>query len=564
MEKLAPQVEKWINFKALPEPWEVPQRFTFPFYYEPHPLALKACEELQEYLLNQREWEHDFGQPNSQELGALGKMFGVLVVQDADQQLGYLAAFSGKLADSYQHSHFVPPVYDLYQNAGFYQKGELEVNALNDQVKAIEKDPAYATATTENVLVQQQYSEALNDFKKAMKQAKAARRSRRQAARYELSNSAMAALEQELSQESISWRFRERDLKKEWQEKLRLAQEAVDGFEQRLHQLKEERRQMSNGLQQRIFEQYKFYNQAGETASLQSIFAKTVLETPPAGAGECAAPKLLQYAFIHGLQPVCMAEFWWGQSPKKVVRKHGNFYPACRGKCEPILTHMLAGMELEPNPLLENPAEHTLLEYVYEDDHILLVNKPPKFLSVPGKHINDCVWLRVKWKLPQATGPLIVHRLDMATSGLLLVAKTKEAHKFLQAQFVDRSVKKRYEALLDGVLAEDSGSVQLPLRQDFLERPRQMVDFDHGKPAHTTWEVIERSERHTRVFLYPQTGRTHQLRVHAAHALGLNSPIVGDHLYGQRAERLHLHAGYLEFVHPYTQEVMSFSIPAGF
>ncbi|MEM7575722.1 MAG: RluA family pseudouridine synthase, partial [Bacteroidota bacterium] len=390
------------------------------------------------------------------------------------------------------------------------------------------------------------------------------RRQRRQAAQAALTAEQFSQLEEELSQESIAWRFRERDLKRDWQARLQEALETRNTFEDQLLQLKEERRQQSNALQQRIFEQYQFFNKERETASLRSIFARTVLETPPAGAGECAAPKLLQYAFQHGLKAICMAEFWWGQSPKKVIRKHGNFYPACRGKCEPILSHMLAGMELESNPLLENPAEHQLLEYVYEDEHILIVNKPPKFLSVPGKLINDCVWLRVKWKLPEATGPLIVHRLDMATSGLLLVAKTKQAHQFLQAQFIERKVKKRYVALLDGLLEANSGTVQLPLRQDFLERPRQMVDFDHGKPAQTKWEVIERKNGHTRVHFHPITGRTHQLRVHAAHALGLNAPIVGDHLYGKRAERLHLHAGYLEFLHPASEQLVQFEVEPDF
>ncbi len=225
---------------------------------------------------------------------------------------------------------------------------------------------------------------------------------------------------------------------------------------------------------------------------------------------------------------------------------------------------MLSGMKLEPNPLLKNPVEHQLLEYIYEDEQILLVNKPSGLLSVPGREIQDCVWLRVKWKLPDATGPLIVHRLDMPTSGLLLVAKTKEAHKFLQAQFIDRSVKKRYEAVLEGVLKKDAGQIELPLSLDYLERPRQMVDFDHGKHAHTDWEIIERTAAQTRVYFYPRTGRTHQLRVHAAHKSGLNAPIVGDHLYGKQADRLHLHAAYIEFIHPESKQKVSFEAPADF
>ena len=239
--------------------------------------------------------------------------------------------------------------------------------------------------------------------------------------------------------------------------------------------LKERRKNRSNALQQQLFAQYQFLNQAGETRSLEDIFKHTAIKKPPAGAGECAAPKLLQYAFANNFQPVAMAEFWWGQSPKSEVRKHGNFYPACRGKCEPILGHMLAGMTLDDNPMLSNRNQVTDIPVVYEDEHLLLINKPAEFLSVPGRHVKDSIQLRMKQKYPEATGPMVAHRLDMSTSGLMIIAKSMEVYKFLQRHFMKRTVSKRYEALLDGIVAEDEGTIDLPLRLDIDDRPRQMV-----------------------------------------------------------------------------------------
>jgi len=251
-----------------------------------------------------------------------------------------------------------------------------------------------------------------------------------------------------------------------------------------------------------------------------------------------------------------MAEFWWGASPKSDVRKHGQFYPACRGKCEPILGHMLKGLEVDPNPMLDNPAEGKELEILFEDEFMMAVNKPAEFLSVPGKIIKDSVYSRIRVRNPEATGPLIVHRLDMSTSGILLVAKSKEVHKQLQHQFENRTIKKRYVALLDGTLTVNSGEIDLPLRVDLDDRPRQLVCYEHGKPSKTYWELIETKNGQSKVYFYPLTGRTHQLRVHAAHQLGLNTPIVGDDLYGTIKDRLHLHAERIEFVHPQTKENM--------
>ena len=297
---------------------------------------------------------------------------------------------------------------------------------------------------------------------------------------------------------------------------------------------------------------------------LNDIFKDTPNHIPPAGSGECAAPKLLQYAFAHGLKPLALAEFWWGIAPKSEIRQHKKFYASCQSKCQPILGHMLDGIEMDENPLLINPAEGKDIEIVYEDEFMLVINKPADFLSVPGKNIQDSVYTRIQQRYPNATGGLIVHRLDMATSGLMILGLTKKAHKRLQKQFINRTIEKRYTALIDGVLAQDEGMITLPLRGDLYDRPRQLVCFEHGKPTETTYQVIERVKDKTKVYLYPKTGRTHQLRVHCAHKLGLNMPIVGDDLYGKKADRLHLHAGYLSLTHPMTKEPMEFDIEAEF
>ncbi|MEZ4800064.1 MAG: RluA family pseudouridine synthase [Flavobacteriales bacterium] len=346
--------------------------------------------------------------------------------------------------------------------------------------------------------------------------------------------------------------------------KIEQLESVVSHFQNEIEILKEERKTRSANLQNEIFDQYFFYNKALEKKSLGDIFKFTPEGRPTAGAGECAAPKLLQHAFIHGLEPIAMAEFWWGQSPKSEIRIHGHYYPACKGKCEPILGHMLVGMNVEPNPMLNNPAEGKELEIVWEDDVMVVVNKPAEFLSVPGKNINDSVLERLKTLYPNATGPLLVHRLDMSTSGILIAGKTEAVYKHLQRQFIKRSVKKRYVALLEGIVEGEEGMIDLPMRVDLGDRPRQMVCYEYGKPARTKWKVIERKEGKTKVQFYPITGRTHQLRVHAAHPLGLNTPIVGDDLYGKRSNRLHLHAEWIEFYHPISNKIMSIRVPSDF
>ena len=536
----------FIAFKQTISGIKVPDKFTFPFYYEPHELSKIASQELQNYIETQSDWEHNFGLEEGQEGLIIGKMFGVLVVQNQVGTIGYLAAFSGKLADSNEHRHFVPPVFDMLQQDGFFKQEEKILNEYNRKIDALEKEPTFISfqekLTTTLFLAEKDKTEK----KELSKQNKRLRDELRVNAENELDFESYKTLQKKLSKESQLESIQLKQMNHYWNEEIVKAQQKVDDFQSKINQLKEERKTKSAALQQKLFEQYSFLNQYRDSKSLGAIFE----DNPPASAGECAAPKLLHYAFANQLKPIALAEFWWGQSPKSEIRKHGHFYPACTGKCKPILTHMLEGMELDDNPLLQNPAENKELIFLYDDDYLSVVHKPAEFLSVPGKSIQDSVYSRYKEKFPEANGPLIVHRLDMSTSGILVLAKSTEIYLQLQVQFMKRTVQKRYVALLSGIIEQNRGEINLPLRVDLDNRPNQLVCYQYGKPAKTQWKVIERREQTTLVHFFPITGRTHQLRVHAAHPEGLNTPIVGDDLYGTKADRLYLHAELIRFRHP--------------
>lgn len=520
----------------------LPERFTYPFCYTPHPLCVLAAKEVQSYLIEQQVWEEELAQ---------GKMFGVLVVQTKEGEIGYLAAFSGILAGRNIHPFFVPPVYDLLQPHGFFKIEEEQISQINTQIRQLEEEETYQNLIDQLSALKQAAKEALDEAKQPMKAAKKHREERRQTT--VLSPEEETALIRESQFQKAEYKRMEHS----WKEKLSSLQKSIAAHDDKIQQLKNERKTRSATLQQQLFEQFKMLNYLGEVKTLCDIFEQTVQKTPPAGAGECAAPKLLQEAYLHDWKPIAMAEFWWGASPKTEIRRHGLYYPACKGKCEPILSHMLQGLEIEENPMLKNRQSTSLeLDIVYEDQWLVVINKPSGMLSVPGKEDTVSVYSLMHKKYPEAEGPMIVHRLDMATSGLLIIAKTKHVHQHLQAQFKNRTVKKRYIALLDGIVPQDKGTIELPICLNPLDRPRQMVHAEYGKSAITDYQVLERKDKRTRIAFYPRTGRTHQLRVHTAHLLGLNCPIVGDELYGKKADRLYLHAEALEFIHPHTGEIL--------
>ena len=326
-------------------------------------------------------------------------------------------------------------------------------------------------------------------------------------------------------------------------------------------------KKMSQELQTWLFHQYKLVNGRGEVKDLVEVWQayhssariRSRYPLPPGGTGDCCAPKLLQYAYLHHLKPVCMAEFWWGDSPKSLIRHHGHFYPACRGKCKPVLAWMLQGLDVDSHPETANAVrqEPTV---VYEDEVLAVLFKPAGMLSVPGKTDDYSVatWAQAQW--PDA---LLVHRLDMLTSGIILAAKTMEAYQHLQIQFTGRTVKKKYLAIVSGTPAKEHGIIDLPLASDPMNRPFQVVDHEKGKRAITEYRVLQAGQN-SLLALYPHTGRTHQLRMHCAHPEGLGCPIVGDELYGEKADRLYLQAQAITFVHPTTEKRMHFELPYPF
>jgi tRNA pseudouridine32 synthase/23S rRNA pseudouridine746 synthase len=539
----------------------LPEKFTFPFYYQPHKLSEIAAASLQDYLATQTNFDHNFGLDATQKGLVIGKMFGVLVCQNEKGELGYLWAFSGKLANENHHQYFVPTVFDMLTEDSFFRKEEEVLNAFNRTLENLENDVNYLQTLASFNQAKIQAETELQQQKTRIKEQKVLRDEKRNRLETTLSKEELELLNLELSEASKQESILLKKMTKYWKLTLQSLEEKVAVFTNEIHRLKEDRKAKSSQLQQKLFSEYSFYNQYQEKKSLAEIFNNN----PPAGAGECAAPKLLHYAFQNDLKPICMAEFWWGQSPNSEVRQHKQFYPSCKSKCEPILMgHMLKGLEMEENPFIMNHAAGKDIEIVYEDEVMLAINKPTEFLSVPGKTISDSVYARIKEKYPEATGPLIVHRLDMSTSGIMLIAKNEATAIQLQSQFINRTIKKRYVALLDGLLEKSHGYIDLPLRVDLEDRPRQLVCYEHGKSAQTKWKTIEVKNGKTKVHFYPITGRTHQLRVHASHSLGLHTPITGDDLYGTKADRLHLHAEYIQFEHPISKEIMEILVEAEF
>ena len=593
-----------------------PRQFTYPFCYDVDPLAEAASLELQRYIAD--------ADLMSTEKGC-GKMFGVLVVEYEDEagalQRGFLAAYSGLLGGRNDWPYFVPPVFDAQQPDGHFKRTEREISAINREIAAIEHDPEYLQSVEQHEQTKKRLQAEVDAFKAEVDAAKVRRDARRKSG-------------EPLSEEEQAEMIRESQFMKAELRRRRKAMEQAESTLNTQHStflksLQRKRKQMSDELQRWLFSAYRMLNAKGEERDLIDIFREYTHAMPPAGAGDCCAPKLLQYAYLHHLRPVCMAEFWWGESPTSEIRHHLHYYPACRSKCLPILTHMLKGLDVAPNPLAQK--RHTAEPRVlYADEYIMVVDKPAGMLSVPGKaesvrsEFSDSANISVeeyfanlqlptnsqlpteqftigeadnsKLKTQNSKFLKAAHRLDMDTSGLLVLARTEQAYVELQRQFASRETVKRYEAVLSGVPTQNSKlktqnsstqpsgcleAISLPLIADINDRPRQRVDMEHGKPALTLYNIVEVravdantavayttkkvDKGRTLVHLYPKTGRTHQLRVHCAHPLGLACPILGDPLYGtERADRMYLHAAELTFRHPVTGETMHFLSPSGF
>ncbi len=518
-------------FHPLQTVGQLPDLFNNPFYYEPHPICRQAMDQL-------AAWLHGDNSPfaaspatdSFREEANRGKMFGVLVVRrEADDALGYLAGYSGQLGGRSDWPHFVPAVFDYLQPDGHFKRHEAEIVGLNREIARMEnereKDSETDTDTNDEdprpVCTKGRKENETNDEYTKRRQFENA--------------------------ELHRWKLRHK-LKAEQQQTKR--KEADD----RILSLKRLRRQKSDNLQRWLFARFVMTNGQGKRCDLLHIFDTL----PPSGSGECCEPKLLQYAYTHAMRPVSMAMMWWGESPKCEVRHQGQYYPACNKRCKPILNWMLQGIDVMPNPL-EQPTHHELA-VLYEDDAVCVVVKPAGMLSVPGKSARESVEQVMRKRYPQAACPLIVHRLDMATSGLMVITKTIDAYTCLQAQFARHEVRKRYVALLSRNVEQPTGTISLPLRPDLDDRPRQVIDAVNGRKAVSVYEKTGQR----RVNLYPLTGRTHQLRIHCAHREGLNNPIVGDELYGMKADRLYLHAEQITFRHPTTGKMVTFTAKAPF
>lgn len=521
-----------------------PERFTYPFCYTPHPLCLAAAQQLRTYLEGQDRW--------AEELSA-GKMMGVLVVRHQGKR-GFLAAFSGTLGGQTRQEYFVPPVFDLMSPGNHFQLEQDHITAMNARLTALQEEKKGMRRRLQLDDLLRQRDCELQAMRIEAEEAK----SRRQALRQMLPPEELAAKEAEMVRESQFQKAELRRATKRWNQLIEEAEAPLRTIIEEEKALAAERKRRSEALQRWLFDQYNLLNAQGERRTVSQIFGSAI---PPSGTGDCCGPKLLQAAYAWGMTPICMGEFWIGRSPADEVRLDGHFYPACHSRCLPVLTHMTRGLALDSNPQKE--AYQSVLDRFsiqYADSSIVVVRKPEGMLSVPGKDGLPSVLDLLRQQFPLAAGPLLVHRLDMDTSGLLVAALTEEAHRHLQRQFLMREVEKTYVAILEKPLpVGQSGEISLPLRPDIDDRPRQMVDYEHGKNALTRYRVTDCNNGHARIELHPLSGRTHQLRVHCAHPLGLDNPIVGDRLYGHTARRLMLHAQELTFTHPTSGERMHFS-----
>lgn len=541
---------------------EWPVKLNNPLSHRVHPLCREAAAQLITHIHNLPKGTHAFRRNEGD--NACGKMFGVLIVEDNAGEIGFLAAFSGRLGNTNRISGFVPPVFDLLSEQGFFRRGENDISQINQRIKDLENNPEIEQLKSQLQKAQASSAEAIAKAKAEMATGKQQRHLLRSELDANLAPEQQQEILGKLEQESRLSQRKYKHTVATFRNNVSEAESALQRATAEIEGLKKQRKEMSAALQEKLFDSYTILNSKGNQRNLKSIFAEETVGFPPSGAGECCAPRLFQFAFSQGFKPLSIAEFWWGDSPVTEIRHEGNFYPACRGKCAPILRHMLNGIELEnenAQPRLQPAAKP---EIIFEDEWFLAIHKHENMLSVPGKLHEESVLQILRKQKADWESIIAAHRLDMSTSGILLFAKNMEAYRAVQALFISRQVKKRYVAILSSKPELNQGIVNLPLRADYYNRPRQMVCNTEGKPAVTAFNVISEHAKGCRVHFFPETGRTHQLRVHAAHPLGLNAPIVGDDLYGYEGPRLMLHAEFLAFVHPFTNNRLELEREADF
>lgn len=537
---------------------QLPAKLNNPFNYEPHILCRHAARIVMKDISMLPDWETEFRQ---------GKMLGVLVVRkkkrDGEEQIGYIAAYSGQIQKITPDDYFVPPVYDLSIPQDFYAQEDKAITELNRQIYSLQHDEKYLTLKQTYLQKQKEAESAIRNHQKDTRNAKI----KRDLLRKEMQLS--PDQEMDLQRESQFMKAESRRIKKHFQEELTYIEDEIHDYDSRIETLKHSRKQYSLALQKKIFSHFRFRNARGENKDLLKIFEGFRSQLPPAGAGECAAPRLLQYAYCNELQPLAMAEFWYGTSNKDQNRKHGCYYPACLEKCAPILSFMLEGLAVEgevPSPITKEKTG-VQIKKLYEDSWIMAVDKPAGMLSVPGKTGERSLVEYLQQQLSPSMELFPVHRLDMDTSGVLLLAKNKQTYQSLQQLFIKRKVKKIYIARLKGKLHSQKGVICLPICPDKSRRPIRTVDWKHGVTAVSIYEILEQRETETWIKLMPLTGRTHQLRVHAADRRGLNCPIIGDPLYNPETTsaslrpRLMLHATSIRFTHPVLQKEIEIFTP---
>jgi tRNA pseudouridine32 synthase/23S rRNA pseudouridine746 synthase len=522
----------------------------------PHPIARRAALALQEELLKGELAPGVSTRVLDRPEG--GKMLGVMVARAADGRLGVVKAFSGQVDGRWEVPGWAPPAFDAEARLRVEPAADVAVKALTARMEELAASAELQRAREAFANVEAELARERAELRTHHAQ----RRRRRHEARAHIAPADVGWLRL-LGDESRRDDGERRALDGRCRALAAAAVKPLRRLLRRLEAMGRLRRLISRRAMQAIHDTYQLTNAAGRRTTLRALFASG---EPPWGAGDCAAPKLLVFAVQQGLRPLALAEFWWGPPPPGGGRVQGRFYPACRTKCGPILPFLLEGFCAAARRV-HRPASVSggPLRILHEDERLLVVLKPVGLLSVPGKDpsLGDSVLSRLRERLPDARGPLLVHRLDLDTSGLLLAAKDDEAHRFLQAQFISRSVRKRYVAWLEGEVFGEAGSISLPLRVDLDQRPVQIVDFQGGREALTDWSVVLRKPGRTRIWLSPRSGRTHQLRVHAAHRLGLGAPIIGDRLYGRGGERLLLHAESLTIRHPDGRQ-LTFAAPAPF
>ncbi|MGE5659542.1 MAG: pseudouridine synthase [Actinomycetota bacterium] len=474
-----------------------------------------------------------------------GKMYGILLVELPDGTQRVLKAFSGLLKGCSCVAGWVPPIPGRDQVALAEAHTLAELERLKQELIALQQLPE-----------RQQYETLVCEFEQQRqlmslqhRESKQQRLAKRQLYSETLTGVALATALEQLDSESRWQGIERRQLKRQQTMKLQPLQQLIAAADAKMRALKQQRQELSRQLQTQMHAAYSLTNFSGESRSLQQLLPSGL----PTGTGDCCAPKLLHYAAIQGLKPLAMAEFWWGPPSANQDKIPGEFYGACVERCQPLMGFLLSG--------LPQRTEHSnsydplaTLPILYEDRWLIAVNKPAGLLSVPGRYRDrqDSVLSRLRHELPDGMALMAVHRLDQETSGILLLARDRQTYRQVTQQFQQRQVRKVYEAVLSGLVAPEQGEINLPLWGDPMLRPSQQVDEQRGKPSVTYFWVMARAEGYTRVELVPLTGRTHQLRVHAADRRGLGIPILGDRLYGCQAAatRLHLHARELHFEHP--------------